>query len=103
TAAGVTGPGSSFSSSQNPTLTTGTPTITATIPSGVATPTGAVVFTVTRPDGTTTSTLQFLTAASASISLPGSPLQAGIYTIAASYTDNGTIFASSAAIGRVDD
>src|SRR5207244_3277465 len=63
--------------SQNPTPATGTPSITATVSSTVATPNGAVVFTVTRPDGTTTGTLQFLTAASASISLPGSPLQAG--------------------------
>src|SRR5439155_54629 len=80
-----------LTSSQNPTLTTGTPSITATVSSTVATPNGAVVFTVTRPDGTTTSTLQFLTAASASISLPGSPLQAGIYTIAASYSGDASI------------
>src|SRR5439155_1119357 len=85
-----------LTSSQNPTLTTGTPSITATVSSTVATPNGAVVFTVTRPDGTTTGTLQFLTAASASISLPGSPLQAGTYTIAAVYSDSGGIFASSA-------
>ncbi|HEY3127029.1 MAG TPA: hypothetical protein VGK07_08195, partial [Candidatus Limnocylindria bacterium] len=41
-----------LTSSQNPTLTTGTPTITATVTSSTAaTPTGDMVFSVTRPNG----------------------------------------------------
>src|SRR5439155_7340064 len=79
--------GSFLSSSQTPTPTSGTPTITATIPSGATTPTGSVQFSVTRPDGSTINTLQFLsTSNSVSISLPESPLQAGTYTVAAQYS-----------------
>src|SRR5439155_32244 len=74
-------------SSQNPTLTTGTPSITATVTSSTgATPDGSVQFSVTRPDGSTINTLQSLsTSNSVSISLPESPLQAGTYTVAAQY------------------
>src|SRR5439155_25539762 len=76
-----------LASSQNPTLTTGTPSITATVTSSTgATPDGSVQFSVTRPDGSTINTLQSLsTSNSVSISLPESPLQAGTYTVAAQY------------------
>src|SRR5439155_351765 len=86
-----------LTSSQNPTLTTGTPSITATVSSTVATPNGAVVLARNSPEDATTGTPQFLTAASASSSLPGSPLQAGTYTLAAVSSASGGIFADSPA------
>src|SRR5438093_7700326 len=89
-----------LASSQNPTLTTGTPSITATVTSSTgATPDGSVQFTLTRPDGSTISTSQSLsTSNSVSISLPESPLQAGTYTVAAQYIAGPSdVFASSTA------
>ena len=87
-----------LTSSQNPTLTTGTPSITATVVSSTAaTPTGSVQFTVTRPNGVAIGALQFLsTTNSVSITLPDNPLQDGTYTIAAQYIDSSGVFASSA-------
>src|SRR5439155_1302042 len=87
-----------LTSSQNPTLTSGAPTITATVTSSTgASPTGGVVFSVTRPNGSVAGTFQFLSSlGTASISLPDSPLQAGTYTISAQYSDSSIVFADSA-------
>src|SRR5438093_974033 len=85
TIAVVNSAGSFLSSSQNPTLTSGTPTITATIPSGATAPTGSVQFSVTRPDGSTINTLQFLSTSNGrASSMPERQLQDGTYTIARS-------------------
>src|SRR5439155_18310963 len=84
-----------LTSSQNPTLTSGAPTITATVTSSTgASPTGGVVFSVTRPNGSVAGTFQFLSSlGTASISLPDSPLQAGTYTISAQYSESSIVFA----------
>src|SRR5205823_3969177 len=77
----------------------GAPTTTATTTSSTgASPTGGVVFSVTRPNGSVAGTFQFLSSlGTASISLPDSPLQAGTYTISAQYSDSSIVFADSAA------